>query len=189
MLLNKCDLASKELISATEKAIKSLNDSISIYKTVKGEVPLDKVLNLDAFKARPQLSLDFGQEDHSHDEDDSHNHDHFRGVSSISFPLPIMSPEQEKRLDLWLQKLLWADAFTEKSETEATSLKILRCKGVYWTQNGNQAVIQGVQSIYEITTVASEQVPLQGKLVLIGTGLGDDLKRSLNDSIHGEGTS
>jgi G3E family GTPase len=178
VLLNKCDLADPALITRTEEAIRSLNTSIPIYRTIKGELPLEQILNLDAFHSRPQFVLDYGQKEHDHAQDDGeeHGHDHFRGVSSVTMSIPILSKHNEEVLDDWIRKILWEELY-ETTDAEGPRptenyMKILRCKGLYWTEFGDQVVIQGVRTLYETTITARGQVPQRGKLVLIGTGLG-----------------
>jgi G3E family GTPase len=160
---------------------------------------LEKILNLDAFHSRPQLTTDYGQHDHdeTHDHDrdagKEHEHDHFRGVSSLNIPLPVMSPQHEEILDEWIRKLLWEGLYEGANPEQNYSgngydkkelpIKILRCKGVYWTTTGNQVVIQGVQTLYETTVVGEDRAPERGKLVLIGTGLGKELSDSLVKSL------
>jgi G3E family GTPase len=161
---------------------------------------LEKILNLDAFHSRPQLYTDYGQHDlsethdHDHDAGKEHEHDHFRGVSSLNIPLPIMSSRHEEILDEWIRKLLWEGLYEASNSEQKDSgngygekkeslIKILRCKGVYWTTAGNQVVIQGVQTLYETTVVGSGRAPERGKLVLIGTGLGKELSDSLVKSL------
>jgi len=80
------------------------------------------------------------------------------------------NPEQEH----------FGNGYDEKKES---SIKILRYKGVYWKTTGNQAVIQGVQTLYETTVVDEGRDPEGGKLVLIGTGLGKELSDSLVKSL------
>ena len=177
VLLNKCDIASPELVSRTEDAIRNLNNSIPIYKTIKGELPLEKILHLDAFHSRPQFVLDYGQKDHEHYHIGDEVHDHFRGVSSITMPIPVLSLHDEEILDGWIRKTLWEGLYEDANEEQGSRpapdlIKILRCKGIYWTETGDQVVIQGVQTLYETTITAHEQTPQQGKLVLIGMGLG-----------------
>lgn len=109
-------------------------------------------------------------------------------------PLPTLSPQHEEILDEWIRRLLWDGLYEgEKApvstqaggnDTESSSkVKILRCKGVYWNQKGDQVIIQGVQTLYETTVVANGQAVDTGKIVLIGTGLGEDIKASLLRSL------
>lgn len=198
VLLNKCDLVEEDMIISTEHAIRTLNTSIPIHRTVRGELSLDKILNLDAFHSRPQLALDYGQLDHDHDHDHEHDegedrHDHFRGITSMVISLPVLTDSQEALLDEWIRKTLWEGLYEEEPDlaTEDLSgtekparLKVLRCKGIYWTNAGKQAVIQGVQTLYEVTVVGHEQRPEEGKIVLIGTGLGPHLSTSLQQSLR-----
>ncbi|KAG8812964.1 hypothetical protein FRC19_009544 [Serendipita sp. 401] len=188
VLLNKCDLASEELVDRTENVIKSYNSSIPIHRTIRGQLPLEKILNLDAFHSRPRLAADFGQIDHDHDHEDD-EHDHFRGISSLIIPLPILSSAQEDILDEWIRQILWNGLYESEDptpddqatagETVSPKLKVLRCKGLYSTIEGNHIVIQGVQTLYETTVVGRNRHPENGKLVLIGTGLGARIKKSL----------
>lgn len=211
VLLNKCDLASQDLIQRTERTIRALNDSIPIHRTIRGELSLEKILNLDAFHSRPQLVIDYGQFEHDHHDSEGHSHDHFRGVTSLTIPLPVLSPTHESILDEWLRRLLWDGIYEDKSSVPTpvesqsdgvapdqpnanqkskavnseTKPKILRCKGVYWTQRGDQVIVQGVQTLYETTVVGHGNTAETGKMVLIGTGLGEEIKSSLLQSLEG----
>jgi G3E family GTPase len=166
-----------------------------IYRTVRGELPLEKLLNLDAFHSRPQLAADFGQHDHDHDhhpDEPEHKHDHFRGVSSLHVSLPVLSKKQEEVLDEWIRRLLWEGLYEDEEEKPQLELsdqgkpplKILRCKGIYSTSTGDQVVLQGVQTLYETTVTGRNQTPEGGKLVLIGTGLGNDIRDSILQSLQ-----
>ncbi|KAG8857678.1 hypothetical protein FRC20_000234, partial [Serendipita sp. 405] len=126
--------------------------------------------------------------DHDHDHEDD-EHDHFRGISSLIIPLPILSSAQEDILDEWIRQILWNGLYESEDptpddqatagETVSPKLKVLRCKGLYSTIEGNHIVIQGVQTLYETTVVGRNRHPENGKLVLIGTGLGARIKKSL----------
>ena len=72
----------------------------------------------------------------------------------------------------------------------STNSMVLRCKGVYCLENGEVNVLQGVRGMYEITSLRSAAednmmgVTEVGKLVFIGKGLGENMRKSLLDVLH-----
>lgn len=181
ILLNKIDLAPPSLVDNTEEAIRSINPTAPVYRTTKGNVPLERVLGVAAFEGRGTLidSLGKGSERHIHDENCRHNHDdssqrqhpHFVGISTLSIPLPAsLTPSQEAVLDEWIRKLVWEGLYDNANLSEPNSrkgeddtkekesreegqpaLQILRLKGLYRNSQNETVGIQGVQTLYETT--------------------------------------
>jgi len=84
IILNKVDLVSEQELVAVEKRLRGLNPLAPIIRAERSNVPLDKVLGLNAFdlnrilEANPSFANPpHGEEGHVHDEHCSHHdHDH-----------------------------------------------------------------------------------------------------------------
>ncbi|HUW79868.1 MAG TPA: GTP-binding protein, partial [Acidocella sp.] len=72
IVLNKLDLVTPEELAAVEARIKSINRYAEIHKATRGDVPIDKLLGLNAFDLQRVLESvpDFLDEDsgHTHNE-------------------------------------------------------------------------------------------------------------------------
>ena len=95
--------------------------------------------------------------------------------------LPVLTPEQNDRLERWLQHLLWEQQYLTLpipadlagSQEEQPRVDILRCKGIWGTTDGGAYILQGVKNLYEINreAAAAWEPGAAGKLVLIGKGI------------------
>lgn len=98
---------------------------------------------------------------------------HLQTISTISIPVPILSPNQEKKIDKWLRSVLW----DHRAPGQDTLLEVHRSKGRLVFEDGSQKIIQGVREIFEIidAPVSSRDTdldaPRQGKIILIGRWL------------------
>ncbi|KAJ1303395.1 hypothetical protein OPQ81_011587 [Rhizoctonia solani] len=180
LLLNKMDLAPSHGggIPALEQQIRTLNPTAPLIRTTHGRVDLSKVLNTGAYNSfkmgsDPQVDSRPYTGDHihthEHDADDCHQHD-LESISSIQIPLPILSEEQVSKLDEWIRLVLWEKRFP--------GLEVLRCKGIYHTTSGASYILQGVQTLYDLIELR-EKGSGDGKVVLIGRGLSDDMVEDL----------
>ena len=90
LLLNKCDLVSKERLEAVEQQLRDVKNDARILRSVKGDVPLPLLLSVGLFEsdkvssAADDPSLDHSDCDHdhghcTHDHDHGHEHDHSHG--------------------------------------------------------------------------------------------------------------
>ncbi|KAF8318989.1 cobW-domain-containing protein, partial [Clavulina sp. PMI_390] len=184
VLLNKCDLTKEPALQSLEASIRSLNPTASIFRTVRGELDVAKILNLAAYSSAPFVASGAVSHDHEHthgEHDHSHDHDHsdtLNGMSSLVIPLPVLSDAHVTKLDEWLRTLLWdGEVMTGNppSGSSSTPVEVLRCKGVYATTEGKVFVIQGVRTLYDTKEESSSREDAtvkSGKLVLIGK-LGD----------------
>jgi G3E family GTPase len=157
-----------------EKLIHQVNPAAALHATIKAQIDLGRILNVDAYRVRP---LDHTQEDsanhaghdHGEGEDCYHmNHYEVRGITSLSLTCPPLVPEKLAELDIWIRALLWEHKFPGGSE-EAPPVEVLRCKGAF-SVGRQQHILQGVRDIYEIVAIGEEE-PRAGKLVLIGRNL------------------
>lgn len=126
-------------------------------------------------------------------EDGHHAHPHhyeIRGISSLQVSVPLLKQAAFDRLDEWIRTLLWESKLPERSsssDTTATDISVLRCKGIFRTDAGTTYVLQGVRNLYEISQVDDSEtdigVPEVGKLVFIGKGLDETVRSSLLDIV------
>ena len=141
---------------------------------------LSKVLNTGAYNSfkvgsDPQIDI------HTHCDDHAHTHEHDTGdchqrdlesISSIEIPVPILSDTQVSKLDEWIRLVLW--------EQKIPGLEVLRCKGIYHTNSGTSYILQGVQTLYDVSKLP-EKGSGDGKVVLIGRGLSRDVVDDLRE--------
>lgn len=176
------------LLTEIEKTIKQINPAAPIYKTVKGEIDLKHIIGISAFRLPPPEVAE--EDSHAHSEDCDHSHDlppnHYelRGISSLQVTCGILNKSQLEKLDVWIRIALWEN----KIEGASSDLKILRCKGAFTSERGVHHVLQGVRSMYEISELPATDsmgVPDTGKIVLIGKGLDDSVRKSLEHVLAG----
>lgn len=193
ILLNKVDLVLEPQIATTEELLHKVNPAVPVYRTTEGQVDLALVMGIMAYASPPSIQKPppvAHNHDHQHDdkttEDSPHDHPtHYesRGISSLQVTCPILSPSHLERLDEWIRTALWENHLPLPHVIDH-ELRVLRCKGLFTMQSGEQYVLQGVQNLYEISPVDRGDVtgvPAPGKLVLIGKGLNDTVRRSLED--------
>ncbi|KAG8886638.1 hypothetical protein FRB97_000058 [Tulasnella sp. 331] len=196
ILLNKVDLAPVEVLSKLEATIRGINPVAAIERTIKGNIDLGKILDLNAYSNRPEFNTtefaaesakhEFGGAHDNENIDEGHNHNdscsHLNDITSLLIPLPILSTSQHEAVDGWIRSVLWDNHIPGDTTTGAdgSSLEILRCKGVWHTEDKRIFVLQGVRSLYETSEVATNtDEPPVGKIVLIGKGLDKSVYNSL----------
>ncbi|KAL1950181.1 hypothetical protein VTO73DRAFT_5304 [Trametes versicolor] len=203
ILLNKVDLVPAAEADATEAVIRGVNPAAAIHRTIRGEIDLGLLMGVDAYAARQLLAGSrkkaVGCDDghgHDHDHDHNHAHDHakapthyeLRGISSLQVELPRLTAAQLDKLDEWIRNVLWEKQLPNRSTGGPDALDVLRCKGIFVTDDGGVHVLQGVRNLYEIARVEKEDeelgLPDTGKLVLIGKGLSEDVRRSLIEHLN-----
>lgn len=194
LLLNKTDLVSPESVTTTAALLRGVNPAAPIYRTVRAEIDVGRLLGVHAYAAPPAFPPSH-EHDHAHDEHEhEHDHDHapepthyeLRGISSLLVAVPVLSRPQLDALDEWVRTVLWEQRLPGDaglgSETEESKspLSVLRCKGLFVLDSGAQYVLQGVRNMYEIAEAGDALgLPDAGKLVLIGTGLDARVRESL----------
>jgi G3E family GTPase len=104
VLLNKADLAPPEELDRLDERIRGMNAAAKVYRTTKGVVEMDRVLNVGGFN--PDRVLEFEPdflkvEDHDHHH---HDHDHDGEVSSVGIVAP--GDLDVKRFNAWLLDLI-----------------------------------------------------------------------------------
>ncbi|KAI0269861.1 CobW/HypB/UreG, nucleotide-binding domain-containing protein [Gloeopeniophorella convolvens] len=194
ILLNKTDLVSPTDLRATEDLLFKINPAVTVHRTIRAEIDLKHVVNIRAYTSRDPLHLSTPQHDnHDHGrdhEDPDHVHStHYevRGITSLQVNCSVLSPEQQIRLEEWIRTVLWDSHLPEHAAGAGSpTLEILRCKGIFGTRSGQTYVLQGVRSLYELEPLEGDKfgLPEHGKLVFIGKGLDDVVRKSLENIIQ-----
>src|ERR1044072_1803233 len=80
ILINKTDLVSDAELRETEARIRGINPSARLHRTQRAQIPLNEVLDREAFDLDRILDIEpafLDADDHGHDHDhDHHHHDH-----------------------------------------------------------------------------------------------------------------
>jgi G3E family GTPase len=165
--------------------IHDINSTAPVYHTVKGEIDLNHIIGIQAYKTGPSVGS-LPPLRHDHTEDDHHGaerpHYELRGIASMWVPCPVLTSSQMEKLDEWIRTVLWENRLPSVSQTGAAPLYILRCKGILTTHDGEQYLLQGVRDMYEMTQIEVPQTAGgEGKLVFIGRGLTEDVRDSLQE--------
>jgi len=117
ILLNKIDLVSPAELDKLEARIKRMNAAARVYRTTRGNVDLDKVLNVGGFNLDRVLEIepDFLKEDkhdhhkqeHVHDEHCNHDHEEPRHDDEVG-SVGIVQPGEVdvKKFNNWLSDLM-----------------------------------------------------------------------------------
>ncbi|KAH9002610.1 CobW domain-containing protein [Lactarius hatsudake] len=194
ILLNKTDLVTTADLRSTEDLLREVNPTVTIHYTIRANIDLKEVVNIRAYTSRVPLDVGIsrlGDHDHAmHGHGESHNHStHYevRGISSLQVSCPVLSSTQQERLEEWIRTVLWESQLPGHSTSDRDrSLEVLRCKGIFGTQSGQTLVLQGVRNLYELEPLAGDDVglPEHGKLVFIGKGLDDAVRKSLENILH-----
>jgi len=186
ILLNKADLVDSKVLAETEHTIRQINPAAPIHKTVKGDIDLKHIIGISAFRLPPpDVDEEKEEEDtHVHSDDCDHSHDppptHYelRGISSLQVKCGVLDQPRLDKLDEWIRTALWEN----RVEGVSSPIQVLRCKGAFTSDVGVHYVLQGVRSMYEISELPAADsigVPDTGKIVLIGKGLDDPVRKSL----------
>ncbi|KAF8890038.1 hypothetical protein CPB84DRAFT_1785242 [Gymnopilus junonius] len=191
VLLNKADLVEPEVLAGTEALIRQINAAAPIYKTVKGEINLKHIIGISAFRLPPPDVSTNTNGTHVHTDDCDHSHDsrpptHYevKGISSLQVACSALDQSHLDKLDEWIRNALWEN----RVEDVDSEVQILRCKGAFTSQKGVHYVLQGVRNMYEISELPATDsigVPDTGKIILIGKGLTDPVRKSLEAVLVG----
>ncbi|EIN12826.1 cobW-domain-containing protein [Punctularia strigosozonata HHB-11173 SS5] len=190
ILLNKVDLTPEKQVQELEDTIQKINPAAAVYRTIRGNVDLSRVIGIDAYGTSSRHALvGVGSEqevDHEHGPDCHHDekpHYEVRGISSLQVACPVLDDARVPKLDAWIRSLLWDHRLPEESDS-TKSIDILRCKGIFHTASGDQYILQGVRNMYDlsripdaIVTTGSYGLPPAGKLVFIGRGLDEAVEK------------
>jgi len=131
ILLNKADLVEPADLDRVEGLIRSINPYAKVHRTSRCDVPLDQVLDRNAFDLSRILDIepDFLEEGHHH-----HHDDEMQSVSA-----KIDGPVDPEKFMPWISNL-----------TQVQGPDILRCKGIVAFPNEpKRFVFQGVHIILD----------------------------------------
>jgi G3E family GTPase len=186
VLLNKIDLVTPAELDRLENRIRKLNAMAKVYRTERGRVEIDQVLDVGGFNldriqdhepdflkaaAKPTLGLNVidPHDEHCHDEHcdhPDHHHDHQHDESITSVGIVLDGSMNAQRLNDWLTTLL-----QEKGED------IFRMKGVLSLKGDEKRfVFQGVHMLFDGQPDRKWRPgePRTSKLVFIGRHLNRD---------------
>jgi G3E family GTPase len=156
ILLNKTDLVSEPELREVEARIRGINPYAKLHRTQRAQIPLDEVLNRNAFDLDRILDIepqfleeeehdhDHHHHDHDHDHEHNHTHDHgglkhYHDEDMQSMSLKLDKPLSPDKFFPWMQKLVAEDGPA-----------ILRCKGILSFKDDPQRfVLQGVHMILD----------------------------------------
>lgn len=176
VVINKSDLVTPEELNNLQTRIQSINRLARIHVTSHSQIPqLEGVLlDLHAYDAVSAEDLDFASKGHSHLDP---------SISTITLPLPSLSPVQFMKLDAWLQSALWESVLPASSASKIAKFEIHRTKGRIMLDDESLKLLQGVREVFELIDEKERVVTqngdaaagkLGGKIVLIGRGLDEE---------------
>lgn len=183
VLLNKIDLASGNVSSVSDR-IRQINPAAPIFHTVRGEVDLANLIGIGAYSHSIDKMRLVSADVHNGGPNSNMAHYELRGISSVKITCPALTERQLEKLDEWIRSVLWEKAVPSGASLDNSEILVLRCKGVFTTVGGDRYVLQGVRELYEVSKVEEtvsdvEGLPAEGKIVLIGKGLGPAIRSSL----------
>ncbi len=176
ILINKTDLVSTEELDDVEARIRGINPYAKLHKTERAKIPLDAVLDRNAFDLDRILDIEPSflegddhhhdhdhDHDHHHDHDHDHHHDHGHGHSHDHHHddhkhahhhggLKHYHDEEMQSIALKSDKPLDPDKFFPwvQDLVQKEGPNILRCKGILAFKNDDQRfVFQGVHMILD----------------------------------------
>jgi CCR4-NOT transcription complex subunit 2 len=168
IIINKSDLVSEQELQAVRDRIESINGLARIFVTTQSAVPQLEGFLLDLHAYDSVQELDSPGLGHSHID---------KTISTISIPIPVVSEEQASALDAWLRSVLWDNVLPGHTPTEGPAYEVHRLKGRFFTEDGQEKLIQGVREIFDIFDSPSGRQGTEattGKMVLIGRHLDDE---------------
>jgi G3E family GTPase len=154
ILINKTDLVSADELGNVEARIRGINPYAKVHKTERAKIPLDQVLDRNAFDLDRILDIepeflagdghDHEHHHHGHDHEDEHHHGHgglkhYHDEDMQSVSLKTEKPLDPDKFFPWVQNLV---------QTEGPN--ILRSKGILSFKDDDQRfVFQGVHMILD----------------------------------------
>jgi len=161
ILINKTDLVSPEELSDIEARIRGINPYAKLHKTERAQIPLDAVLDRNAFDLDRILDLepaflDDDEHDHHHDREHGHEHDHRHDHdhkhAHAHGGLKHYHDEEMQSISLRTDRPLDPDKFFPwvQDLVQKEGPNILRCKGILAFKDDDQRfVFQGVHMILD----------------------------------------
>jgi G3E family GTPase len=158
IVLNKVDLVTDEELASVEAAIRAINPYAKLHKTTRCDVPIDQLLDRNAFDLDRILDIepDFLES--------GHHHHHSDEVRSMSFTIPgDVDPE---KFMPWINDI-----------SQAQGPNILRSKGILaFKDEPRRFVFQGVHMILDgdLQRDWKDGEKRESRLVFIGRDLNEN---------------
>lgn len=136
ILLNKCDLVPGADVDALERRLRGINALAKVYRTVSGDISLDKVLHVGGFNLDHAMEIDphFLEEAEHHEH---HHHHHEEDVTSVG--IEAEGDCDGRKLNAWLSELV-----------RTQGQDIFRMKGVFSIAgNPDRIIFQGVHMLID----------------------------------------
>jgi G3E family GTPase len=175
ILLNKTDLVAPEALRELELRVRAINPYARLHKTQRCSLPIDEVLERNAFDLERILDLEPAflkieedHPDHAHDGDPAHAHGmrHYHDEEMQSVSLHTERPLDPEKFFPWVQDLVAKEG-----------PNILRCKGILaLAGDPERFVFQGIHMILD----GDHQRPWQAdekresRIVFIGRNLPEE---------------
>jgi G3E family GTPase len=189
ILINKTDLVSLEELREIEGRIRGINPYAKVHRTERAQIPLNEVLDRNAFDLDRILDIDpeflETEDDHDHHHGHGHGHDHGDGHhhhDGHRHGLKHYHDEEMQSVSLRSDKPLDPDKFFPwvQNLVQTEGPNILRCKGILSFKNDDDRfVFQGVHMILD----GDHQRPWQkgeqrdSRIVFIGRNLPEETIR------------
>ncbi|KAJ1936703.1 hypothetical protein EC988_008117 [Linderina pennispora] len=181
IILNKTDLADDAALARIEQTIGEINSEADIRRSQFAGVPLDYVLNINAYSSVAAK--------HAADTEHGHHHHVDSRIGTVAMAAPALV--QWEIVDEWIQELLWdaripgtSGAADGMPATEVLRLKALLSAKDYIPVGGEAklesatVVVQGVREMYDSFSVPAHSDDGLLKLVVIGRNVDEDKLRS-----------
>uniref|UniRef100_A0A6B2L8X8 CobW C-terminal domain-containing protein n=1 Tax=Arcella intermedia TaxID=1963864 RepID=A0A6B2L8X8_9EUKA len=162
IVLNKCDLVNEQELESLEKRVLEVNSLCPRIKTTFSNVPLESILNINAFSIDKATHLDASLAvPHKHVHKSHKSED---DIHTVAFEVP--TPTTPEHLNQWLAHWVWE---------RADECTIFRMKGFAAIQGDtHKHIIQGVYDNFEVKRTHiqwGEEEQRTCKFVLIGKKL------------------
>ncbi|CDS10526.1 hypothetical protein LRAMOSA03201 [Lichtheimia ramosa] len=180
IIINKNDLVTENEMELIRRDIQSINSAADLLETERSRIPIDFVLDIQAYDVHDAESLAQQTEKIEHLSSE-HAHHLSHGVQTICIHFDDQLDTIDD-LETWVQTLLWEKQWPGL-ENNRDEVIVLRLKGIIQppkntAEKGKRLVIQGVQDLYDIQEgfiqEDSAATHVRSKLVLIGKNLDQD---------------
>ncbi|KAL7313724.1 hypothetical protein PS15m_007430 [Mucor circinelloides] len=185
IIINKKDLLKEGELDALKEDLASINTVADMIVTERSKIPLDYVLDINAYDVSNADALVHQTEKiQEHGSHHAHQISHDIQTVCIQFDQQLDTIEH---LENWIQELLWEKKISGTTDDQQDPVTVLRLKGILYpprdklvdeTSQQKRMVIQGVQDLYDIQEgFAGDDVnqnDTSSKIVLIGKNLNKD---------------
>ena len=181
IILNKTDLVSTEELGEIELRLRRMNPIAAIHRCIRGDVPLDLILNRGAFDLGRIVEIEpnfldpgHGEPGHLHEADCAgdapHPHDHEHDDDIRGHSLRLSAPINGEKITRWLNELL-----------AARGADILRTKGIInVADEDRRLVFQAVHMTLDgdLQRAWKTGETRESRIVFIGRDLDEDALRA-----------